>query len=298
MEIYKLLSEEDMSDQPPVIVLTGATSGLGRLAALRLAEQGAHLVLPARNREKAAETVALIRQHSPAAIVETPIADLSLMDEVRSLGREIADTHARVDVLINNAGLHAFDARTTADGYPEMVAVNYFAPWLLTHELGPALQAAPTARVVTVASEASRRHGTLRLPDDLTATPGFTARGSSEHYGKSKLLDIMFTKELARRNIDTDVTALCLDPGFNVTGLGREVLGAATIERILKTLRIGDPDKGADLIVRLATHPDYQDRNGEYWTVRGPRAIQPVPPGNEPELQRELWLQTERLLFA
>lgn len=281
----------------PVIVLTGATSGLGRLAALRLAEHGARLVLPARNPDKAAETVDLIRQHTPAATIETPIADLSRMDDVRRLGREIAGTHARVDVLINNAGLHAFEARSTADGYPEMVAVNYFAPWLLTHELRPALEAAPAARVVTVASEASRRHGTLRLPDDLTATPAFSARGSSEHYGKSKLLDIMFTKELARRTIATNITALCLDPGFNVTGLGREVRGAATIERILRALRIGEANKGADLIVQLAIHPGYQDRNGEYWAVRGPRAIQPAPPGDDPKLQKELWRHTERILL-
>ncbi|GAA1137594.1 MULTISPECIES: SDR family NAD(P)-dependent oxidoreductase [Microbacterium] len=282
----------------PVIVLTGATSGLGRLAALRLAQRGAHLILPARNPAKAAETVALIREGTPAAIVETPVADLSRMDDVRRLGREIAGAHAHVDVLINNAGIHAFESRITTDGYPEMIAVNYLAPWLLTHELLPALDAAPAARVITVASEASRRHGRLHLPDDLTATPTFTARGSSEHYGKSKLLDIMFTKELARRNITTGITALCLDPGFNVTGLGREVRGAAVIERILTALRIGDPRRGADLIVQLATHPDYHDRNGEYWTVRGPRAIQPASPGDDSALQKELWIHTERMLLS
>ncbi|MBW8762672.1 MAG: SDR family NAD(P)-dependent oxidoreductase [Microbacterium sp.] len=291
------MSNQSSSMSPPVIVLTGATSGLGQLVALRLAEQGAHLVLPARNAHRAAETASLIRRVAPTATVETPIADLSRMDEVRRLGREIADAHAQVDVLVNNAGLHAFEARTTVDGYSEMIAVNYLAPWLLTHELRPALEAAPSARVVTVASEASRRHGTLRLPEDLTGTPAFRARGSSVLYGKSKLLDIMFTKELARRNATTNVTALCLDPGFNVTGLGREVRGAAIIERILRSLRIGDPDRGAGLIVRLATHPDYRTRNGEYWTVRGPRAIEPAAPGDDPATQKELWRHTEDLLL-
>lgn len=297
MEICKLLRVGEIMPAP-VIVITGATSGLGRLAALRLAKQGARLVLPARNPARAAETVDLILSSTPSAVVETPLADLSRMPDVRRLGREIADAHPRIDALINNAGLHAFAPRTTADGYSEMVAVNYFAPWLLTHELRGALAAAPAARVVTVASEASRRHGTLRIPEDLTATPSFTARESSEPYGRSKLLDIMFTKELARRVAGTRITALCLDPGFNVTGLGREVRGAAVIERILRALRIGDPRTGADLIVRLATDAEFAGRNGEYWTVRGPRRIEPVAPGDDIDLQRELWERTQELLLS
>lgn len=281
----------------PVTVLTGATSGLGRLAAVRLAALGAHLILPARDVRKATDTVFLIHETTPAAVVETPIADLSRMSDVRRLGREIAEAHSRIDVLINNAGLHGFDSRMTPEGYPEMVAVNYFAPWLLTHELRASLEAAEAARVVTVASEASRRHGILHLPDDLTATPDFGARESSEHYGRSKLLDIMFTSELARRTVGTGITALCLDPGFNVTGLGREVRGAAAIERVLRMLRIGDPRRGADLIVRLATDLSFHGRTGEYWTVRGPRAIRPVAPGDDPALHAELWEHTERILL-
>lgn len=281
----------------PVIVLTGATSGLGRLAAISLAQQGARLILPARSEEKARATVELITEIAPDAVIETPLGDLSRMADVRRIGRSIADSHDRIDVLINNAGLHAFEPRTTVDGYPEMVAVNYLAPWLLTHELMHALQAAPAARVVTVASEASRRHGTLRLPEDLTTTDDFTARGSSEHYGKTKLLDIMFTSELAHRLADSSVTALCLDPGFNVTGLGREVRAAAIIERVLRTLRIGDPQRGADLIVRLATDPSFAKRSGEYWTVRGPRRIHPAHPADDVDLQRRLWEETERLLI-
>lgn len=280
----------------PTIVLTGSTSGLGRIAAVDLARRGAHLVLPARNPGKAAETQRLIAESAPAAQVDTYTADLSRLDEVRDLGRAIRRDHPIVDVLVNNAGLHAFASRATADGLPEMVAVNYLAPWILTNELLPALSAAPRARVVTVASEASRRHGTLRLPDDLTRVVPFTARESSEHYGKSKLLDVMFTLELARRFAGSTIRATCLDPGFNVTGLGRELRAAGPLERVLRALRIGDPRRGAGLIVRLATDPAFADTTGEYWTVRGPRAITPAAPADDERSRRELWDATELLV--
>jgi NAD(P)-dependent dehydrogenase (short-subunit alcohol dehydrogenase family) len=280
----------------PTIVLTGATSGLGRIAAVELARRGAHLVLPARDPAKAAATQEHIASAVPGASTETVIADLSRIDEVRDLARAIRQTHPVVDVLVNNAGLHAFAARATADGLPEMVAVNYLAPWLLTNELLPALLAAPAGRVVTVASEASRRHGSLSLPDDLTRVVPFTARESAEHYGKSKLLDIMFTRELARRLEGSTVTATCLDPGFNVTGLGREIRGAAVLERALRALRIGDPRRGAGLIVLLATGTGAVTESGSYWTVRGPRRIAPVAPADDDRLRRALWEETERLV--
>ena len=282
----------------PTIVLTGATSGLGQLAAVELARRGNRLILPARSAERAARTEDLIRQAVPGAQISVLLADLSSVAEVRRLAQTIVNEHPRIDVLINNAGLHAFAPRATVDGYPEMVAVNYFAPWVLTNALLPALHAAPSARVVTVASEASRRHGTLRLPHDLTVIEEFTSRQSSLHYGRSKLLDIMFSLELARRLEGTTVTATCLDPGFNVTGLGREVRGAAVIERILKALPIGDPSRGAGLIVDLATSDRFRASNGEYWTVRGPRRIMPTAAAQDVAAQRQLWRATESLLHG
>ncbi|WP_326642127.1 hypothetical protein OG884_03680 [Streptosporangium sp. NBC_01755] len=158
------------------------------------------------------------------------------------------------------------------------------------------MRRAPAARIVNVASQASRHHGTLRLPQDLTETVPFTARGSSQHYGKTKLLDIMFTLELARRLAGTTITANCLDPGFNTTGLGRELRFAATLEKILTRLSIVDPARGAGLIVTLATDPAFTGRTGGYYTVRKTRRIQPTPPGDDLELQTLLWRETERLL--
>ncbi|WP_062347496.1 SDR family NAD(P)-dependent oxidoreductase [Herbidospora yilanensis] len=271
------------------VVITGATRGLGRLAALDLARKGARVVAVARDPEKAERLRA-------EADVEVLFADLGRLGDVRRLAREITDRHEHVDVLVNNAGLHAFTPRATPDGLPEMVAVNYLAPWLLTRELLPALRRAPAARVVTVVSEAARRHGTLRLPEDLTETVPFTARGSSAHYGRSKLLGIMFTLELARRLAGTGVTANCLNPGFNTTGLGRELRFAALLEKLLTRLSIGDPARGAALIVALAADPDFAGRTGGYYSVPGARPIRPVPPADDPELRARLWRETERLL--
>ncbi|WP_382306566.1 SDR family NAD(P)-dependent oxidoreductase [Herbiconiux sp. UC225_62] len=282
----------------PTIVITGATSGLGRLAALEFAKQGARLVLTARNSGRAAETLADIRLAAPGAEVDVVDVDLTRLADVRRAGRAIAERHPRIDVLVNNAGVHAFEQRVTAEGHPEMIAVNYLAPWVLTRELLPSLIAAGSARVVNVGSEASRRHGVLALPADLSDTEPFTARGSSVRYGKSKLLDIMFTLELARRLEGSGVTANVIDPGFNVTGLGRELGFAAPLEKLLTRLHIGDPRRGAGLIVKLATDPSFAGQTGGYYTVKGTRRLVPAHPGDDPEWQARLWAETERLLDA
>ncbi|NQX28107.1 SDR family NAD(P)-dependent oxidoreductase [Microbacteriaceae bacterium VKM Ac-2854] len=280
----------------PLIVITGATNGLGRIAAGDLARRGARLAITARSRAKADETRAEILARVPGAEVDVFLADFTRVSETRRVGAEIAAHYDRIDVLINNAGIHAFEPRITPDGLPEMIAVNYLTPFILTGALLPQLHRAAAGRVVTVASEASRRHGTLSIPADLTDATAFTARGSSERYGKSKLLDIMFSFELARRLAGTTVTVNCLDPGFNTTGLGRELGFAVGLERVLTALHIGEPQRGADLITALATDAGYDGRSGRYVTVRGHREIRPTAPGDDAAAQAQLWAATERLL--
>src|SRR3984893_5927691 len=151
---------------PPTIVITGATSGLGRLAAIALAKQGVRLGITARSQHRADATRTEIQLAAPGTVVDIFLADFARMEDVGKVGADIARHDHRIDALINNAGLHAFRQRIPPDGYPEMVAVNYFAPWLLTRTLLPTLIRSDAARVVNVASEASRRHGTLRLSPD------------------------------------------------------------------------------------------------------------------------------------
>ncbi len=218
------------------------------------------------------------------------------MKDVKRIGNEIKANYPKIDVLVNNAGLHGFEQRVTSEGFAEMIAVNYLAPWLLTHTLLQPLMNSKNARIVNVASEASRNHGELKLPEDLIDTSAFTARGSSMIYGKTKLLNIMFTEELGRQLDGTGVAVNALNPGFNVTGLGRELGFSSILAKILNTLHIGDPRKGADIIIRLATEPQYQAVTGGYFNVGTGRPIVPAYPGGDIVMQRQLWSTTTELL--
>lgn len=280
----------------PIVVITGATNGLGQLVASELAKLGAHLILTARSRDKAEVTKKMIKNIAPKAEVEFFFGDLSLMKDVKRIGNEIKVSYPKIDVLVNNAGLHAFKQRVTSEGFAEMIAVNYLAPWLLTDILKESLTKSGDARIVNVASEASRNHGELKLPDDLTDINTFTSRESSYLYGKTKLLNIMFTGELSRQLLETGITVNALNPGFNVTGLGRELWFASTLERILKFLHIGDPCRGADIITRLAVEPKYEGVTGGYFNVGTGKPIIPIYPGGDKYMESKLWSDTKELL--
>jgi len=164
-------------DTRPVVIITGATSGLGRIAALELAGWGAHLGVVARSQTKMDDLRREIELVAPGTPVDAFIADLTSLRDVRRTGKEIDAHYERIDVLINNAGVHAFSQRITPDGFAEMVAVNYLAAWVLTNTLLDKLVASAPARVVTVASEGARRAGSIDPAHDLTVTADYTRRG-------------------------------------------------------------------------------------------------------------------------
>lgn len=277
------------------IVLTGGTNGLGRIAAKLLARPGLRLVLVARDEAKAEAACRELSDAQPRGLYDYVIADFSQLASVAAAGVQIAQRYPRISVLINNAGIHAFSQRRTVDGLPEMVSTNYLAPWLLTAHLRRTLIAGAPARVVTVASEASRGAYGLDPLHDLHSLAPFSRSGSSIAYAKSKLMNIAFSAELAMQLDGTGVVANCLDPGFNVTGLGRELPGAAWIERALRYLGVGAPEHGAAIIARLAAAPEFADVTGGYFSREG-RPLVPAEPAADLQLQSNLWDTTECLL--
>jgi NAD(P)-dependent dehydrogenase (short-subunit alcohol dehydrogenase family) len=285
-----------MDNSRPVVVITGATNGLGRLAALDLARSGAHLGIVARSETKVDELRRQIEQVAPGTPVDSFIADLTSMRDVRTAGQQIDAFYERIDVLINNAGVHAFSQRITPDGFSEMTAVNYLAPWVLTNTLRDKLVASAPARVVTVASEGARWARSIDPAHDLTAIAAYGRRQAMTLYFRSKLMDIMFSQELGRRLAGTRVTANCCDPGFNTTGLGRDLPLAGQLERLMHALRIGDPRRGAAIIVRLATDSAFAETTGGYFSVKDAAPLPCPEPGRSNRIQADLWETTASLL--
>ncbi len=198
-----------------VCVVTGATSGIGKATAVALAGQGAQVVLVGRDRDRGAATAAEVAA-AGASPPRLEIADLASMAQVRALAGRLGALE-RIDVLVNNAGLMAGRRRVTTDGFEEVFAVNHLAPFLLTNLLTGKLTAAASARVITVTSDA---HAAARLDlDDPQLARGWE---SWRAYANSKLANILFTRELARRLEGTGVTANCAHPGMVRTRFGRE----------------------------------------------------------------------------
>lgn len=269
-------------------VITGATSGIGLIAAERLAAKGAHVVLIGRDPAKADAAVARIRQGSPAATVETRIADLSQLANVSRLGQELASL-PRIDVLLNNAGAMFSHRQITADGLERTFALNHMAYFVLTLMLKDRLAASSPARIINVASEAHR--GQILDFHDL----------QNEHryrpvvaYGRSKLCNILFTQALARRLAGSGVTANCLHPGFVASRFGDESGGLLSIAvKIAKRLFAISPQDGAETSVYLASSPEVQDRSGLYFVKSAP-AI-PSEAAQDNATAERLWHESARI---
>jgi len=249
--------------QGKTVVATGATSGIGEVAVKTLAAMGARVVFIARDAKRAAATLAKLEEVAPGRGHRAHIADLSLIAETRRVGAEIAASEARIDVLVNNAGAMFSDRRVTAEGLELTFALNHMAYFGLTQALGERLAGTAQARVVSTASAA---HLGAKLDfDDLQCAKGYSGWKA---YGRSKLANILFTRELARRLAGSGVTANCLHPGLVASRFGDEAGGwTARLFPLVKRFAIS-PEQGADTIVYLASSPEVAAISGEYFDKR------------------------------
>ncbi len=274
--------------QKKVIVISGATSGIGQVAAERLAAMGARLVLVARDKTRGETTLARLRERAPRVGHSIHYADLSRLVEMKRVAAEIAAAESRIDVLINNAGALFGSRQVTPDGLEATFATNHLAYFVLTHGLRDRLMASAPARVVNTASDA--HDGATLDFDDLQSAKSY--RGLKA-YGRSKLCNILYTRELARRFAGTGITANCLHPGFVATRFGDESGGLLAYGvRIAKTFAIS-PEKGADTLVYLASSPEVAAVTGGYFYKCRPAT--PSPGATDDAAARRLWSESAKL---
>ena len=266
------------------IVITGATSGIGQVAAERLAQQGARIVQIARSKDRGAAALARLKAISSATHT-VHYADLSRISEMKRVAAEIAAAEPRIDVLINNAGAMFNSRQVTGDGLELTFATNHVAYFLLTQGLLKNL--APGSRIVNTASDAHR--GAKLDFDNLQGERGYGGFGA---YRKSKLANILFTRELARR-AGAGITANSLHPGFVSTRFGNESGGIFAIVFRLFKLGAITPEKGADTIVYLASSPEVATTTGQYFYKCKPSI--PTKEAQDDASAKRLWEVTESL---
>ena len=271
-------------------LITGATSGIGLVAAEELARRGAALILVGRDPRRGAAALKRIKSRVPAAQVALRFADLSRFGEIRRLAAELLATAGRIDVLVNNAGAFFDRHALTEDGVERTFALNHMGYFLLTDLLLARLREAAPSRIVNVASEA-HRGATLDF-SDLAGRNG--AKGWPA-YRRSKLANILFTAELARRLEGSGVTANCLHPGFVATRFGDAGNSLATRAFIglAKRVMAITPEEGARTIVHLAGDPAVAGISGRYFIKS--RAAQPSPAAQDAAAARRLWEESARL---
>jgi NAD(P)-dependent dehydrogenase (short-subunit alcohol dehydrogenase family) len=274
--------------QGKVVVVTGGTSGIGEVAAQKLASMGARIVLVARDRNRGEATLKRLRSSGTGVAHAVHYGDLSRISEMKRLAAAISAAESRIDVLINNAGAMFGSRQVTEDKLELTFATNHMAYFVLTLGLRERLLASAPARVVNTASDAHR--GCKLNFDDLQSTTGYSG---FRVYGRSKLCNILFTRELARRWGGTGVTANCLHPGFVATRFGDGSGGVLSVgTRVAKIFAIS-PEKGAQTIVYLASSPDVAGVSGQYFHQCRPAT--PTAEARDDAAAQRLWVESAKL---
>jgi NAD(P)-dependent dehydrogenase (short-subunit alcohol dehydrogenase family) len=268
--------------QGKTVVITGATSGIGNVTANHLAQQGARIIFIARDTARAEQTLKQLETFGPNQGHAVHYADLSRLSEMIRVATSIKDQLKSIDVLINNAGGIFAARQLTQDGLEETFATNHMAYFVITNLLLGCLRSARAARIVCTASGAYRR---AQLDfDDLQSKKSAT---SFARYERSKLMNILFTRELARRLQGTHVTANCLHPGFVATRFGESSSGVTSLLlKYAKKLALS-PEQGARTLTYLASSADVAQLTGSYFYKCKPARL--MKQARNDEDARRLW---------
>jgi retinol dehydrogenase-14 len=281
--------ESVRSERRPTFVVTGATSGVGEAIAAQLGERGARVLMGARTVDRGEAAAERIRSRVPRADLEVVAADLSLMQDVRSLAYQIMDSTPRLDGLILNAAEARSGLVLTAEGIETNFATNHLAGFLLTHLLLPLLRSSAPVRVIVISSSV---HSQVRMVDLNSVVTG--APLTPDSYKTSKLLNILFVHELARRLEGTGITANAADPGFVRSNLGRHAAGGRrmilTLTRPIQT----SPDQAATTPIYLATSSEVVGVTGAYYSDGQQREVSDL--AKNPKLARRLWAVSAQAL--
>lgn len=275
------------------ILVTGASSGIGLAASRMLAGMGAELILVGRDPGRLAAAEASVQAAAKAAssggAVSALRCDFASLADVRALAAEVLRRWPRLHVLVNNAGGVSATREVTIDGHERTLAVNHLAPYLLTRLLLERLEASAPARVITVASVGHHR-GDLDF-SDLGMERGYAILRA---YGRSKLANILFTRELARRHGGTGILAACLHPGAVATAIWSGAPGFARPLLAVAKWFMRSPEKGAEGIVQLAAAPDAERFAGQY--LEDGKRGRASPLAQDDALARRLWEESARLV--
>jgi NAD(P)-dependent dehydrogenase (short-subunit alcohol dehydrogenase family) len=275
------------------VVITGGNSGIGLETAVGLARMGANIIITARDPEKGKQAVQDIKDRGATDAVDLVVFDLASLRSVRAGAAELLDRCPRIDVLVNNAGLVLTTRGETEDGFETTFAVNHLGPFLLTNLLLERIKASAPARIVNVASTAHKGARKGMDFDDLQATKRYSGM---RVYSASKLANILFTVELARRLEGSGVTANSLHPGTVRTGYGRDgdTSGILGIGIKIAAPFFLTPTKGAATSIYLASSPDVDGVSGEYFVKCKPRT--PSKAARDTAAARRLWDESATLV--
>jgi retinol dehydrogenase 12 len=246
--------------QGKTVVITGATSGIGEVAACALAQHGARIILIARDRSRGEQTLERLEAVAPGRNHLAHYANLSRLAEMKRAAEAIAGSEAQIDVLINNAGALFATRQVTGDALEMTFATNHIGYFVVTNLLMERLKATPGARIVSTASDAHQR---AKLDfDDLQMEKNYSGFGM---YGRSKLMNILFTRELSRRLSGSGATANCLHPGFVATRFA-DIRGGLVSLMVKGAKRFAlTPEEGAKTIIYLASSPEVDGISGKYF---------------------------------